>query len=96
MAHGHANASCASAISDSSSTLYYSENSLYLNQYLSYNVPKNRFSWNGTLEDLETIVHTKLSQLIDDGGNDDKSTKSYNSSCAILSYLLDITPKIML
>lgn len=52
-----------------------------------YNAAKNRFSWNGTLEDLETFIVARLTRPTDDavdGGNSDKLTKSYNSSCAIL------------
>ena len=71
-------------VSNSSSTSYCDNNSFFLDQYISYNSDKNRFSWNSTLEDLETFIDTRLSRLIDDAGNGEKSTKSYNSSCAIL------------
>ena len=66
--------------------MYYDENLLDLDQYLLYNTAKNRFSWNGTLEDLETFIVARLTRSTDDadGGNSDKLTKSYNSSCAIL------------
>ena len=82
MADGHTDTSSASNISDSSSNLHYEDNSSEFEQYLSYNADKKRFSWNGTLEELESFVDTKLSRLIDDNGS--KTKKSYNSSSAIL------------
>ena len=84
MADGHTDTSSASNVSHSSSNLHYEGNSFELEQYLSYNADKKRFSWNGTLEELESFVDTKLSRLIDDGDNGSKTKKSYNSSGAIL------------
>ena len=84
MADGHTDTSSASNVSDSSSNLHYEGNSFDFEQYLSYNADKKRFSWNGTLEELESFVDTKLSRLIDDGHNGSKTKKSYNSSGAIL------------
>ena len=84
MADGHTDTSSASNVSDSSSNLHYEDNSSEFGQYLSYNADKKRFSWNGTLEELESFVDTKLSRLIDDGDNGSKTKKSYNSSSAIL------------
>ena len=84
MADGYTGTSSASNVFDSSSNLYYEGNSFELEQYLSYNADKKRFSWNGTLEELESFVDTKLSRLIDDGDNGSKTKKSYNSSGAIL------------
>ena len=84
MADGHTDTSSASNVSDSSSNFHYEGNSFDFEQYLSYNADKKRFSWNGTLEELESFVDTKLSRLIDDGDNGLKTKKSYNSSGAIL------------
>ena len=84
MADGHTDTSSASNVSDSSSNFHYEGNSFDFEQYLSYNANKKRFSWNGTLEELESFVDTKLSRLIDDGDNGLKTKKSYNSSGAIL------------
>ena len=67
MADGHTDTSSASNVSDSSSNFHYEGNSFDFEQYLSYNADKKRFSWNGTLEELESFVDTKLSRLIDDG-----------------------------
>ena len=60
---------------------HYEGNSFDFEQYLSYNADKKRFSWNGTLEELESFVDTKLSRLIDDGDNGLKTKKSYNLFC---------------
>ena len=84
MADGHTDMSSASNVSDSSSNLHYEDNSSEIEQYLSYNADKKRFSWNGTLEKLESFVDTKLSRLIDDGDNGSKTKKSYNSSSSTL------------
>lgn len=91
MAYAHANASSSLTLSDSSSSLYCDDSYLELDQYSSYNVGKKRFSWNGTVEDLETFIDRRLIRSVDDGGNSDKLTnKSCNSSCAILK-LSDVT-----
>ena len=82
MAGGHTDTSSASNVSDSSSNLHYEDNSSEFEQHLSYNAGKKRFSWNGTLEELESFVDTKLSRLIDDGDSGFKTKKSYNSSSA--------------
>ena len=84
MADGHTDTSSASNVSDSSSNLHYEGNSFDFEQYLSYNADKKRFSWNGTLEELESFVDTELSRLIDDGDNGSKRKKSYNISGGIL------------
>ena len=60
MADAHANASSSLIISDSSSSVYCDDNYLDLDQYLSYNVGKKIFSWNFTVEDLETFIDTRL------------------------------------
>ena len=84
MADGHTDTSSASNVSNSSSNLHYEDNSSEFEQYLSSNADKKRFSWNGTLEELESFVDTKPSRLIDDGDNGFKTKKSYYSSGAIL------------
>ena len=84
MADEHADTSSASNVSDSFSNLHYEDNSSEFEQHLSYNADKKRFSWNGTLEELESFVDTKLSRLIDDGDSGFKTKKSYNSFSAIL------------
>ena len=84
MADEHADTSSASSASDSSSNLHYKDNFSEFEHHLSYNADKKRFSLNGTLEELESFVDTKLSRLIDDGDSGFKTKKSYNSSSAIL------------
>ena len=76
MADGHTDTSSASNVSNSSSKLHFEDNSSEFEQYLSYNTDKKRFIWNGTLEELESFVDTKLSRLIDDGDNGFKTKKS--------------------
>ena len=83
MADGHTDTSSASNVSDSSSNLHYEGNYFEFEHYLSYNADKKKFSWNGTIEELESFVDTKLSRLIVDGDNASKTKKSYNSSGAI-------------
>ena len=65
MTDAHANASSSLIISDSSSSVYYDDNYLDLDQYLSCNVGKKRFSWNGTVEDLETFIDARLIRSVD-------------------------------
>ena len=67
MADGHTDPSSASNVSDSSFNLHYEDNSSEFKQYLSYNAEKKRFSWSGTLKELESFVDIKLSRLINDG-----------------------------
>ena len=81
MADGHTDTSSASNVSDLYSNFHYEGNSFDFEQYLSYNANKKRFSWNGTLEELESFVDTKLSRLIEDGDNGLKTKKSYNLNC---------------
>ena len=56
----------------------------FIIQYLLSNADKKRFIWNRTLEELESFVDIKVLRLINDGDNDLKTKKSYNSSGAIL------------
>ena len=73
MADAHANANSTSTAFDSSATVYYDDNSLNLDQYLSYNAANKTFNWNGILEDNETFIDTRLTRSIDDGGGSDIS-----------------------
>ena len=81
MANGRANACAANPTSD----LAISKETLHLDRFLSLNQRKNRFSWNGDVDDLEQFLKARFVMGIEDGDSTSgKLRMSCNGSCAVL------------
>ena len=63
MANRRANACAANPTSD----LAISNETLHLDRFLSFNRRKNRFSWNGDVDDLEQFLEARFVMGIEDG-----------------------------
>ena len=81
MANGRANACAANPTSD----LAISNETLHLDRFLSFNQRKNRFSWNGDVDDLEQFLKARFVMGIEDGDSTSgKLRMSCSGSCAVL------------
>ena len=62
-----------------------SNETLHLDRFLSFNQRKNRFSWNGDVDDLEQFLKARFVMGIEDGDSTSgKLRMSCNGSCAVL------------
>ena len=80
MANGRANACAANPTSD----LAISNETLHLDRFLSFNQRKNRFSWNGDVDDLEQFLKARFVIIEDGDSTSGKLRMSCSGSCAVL------------
>ena len=67
MANGRADACAENPISESAFSSASNEISLHLDRFLSFNQRKSRFSWNGSVDELEQFVDARFVKGNGDG-----------------------------
>ena len=85
MANGRADACAENPISESAFSSASNEISLHLDRFLWFNQRKSRFSWNGSVDELEQFVDARFVKGNEDGDCiSGKLKKSSNGSCVVL------------
>ena len=85
MANGRADACAGNPISESAFSSASNEISLHLDRFLSFNQRKSRFSWNGSVDELQQFIDARFVKGNEDGDcASGELKKSSNGSCVVL------------